>query len=136
MEVQHRSNHRSYVPEDVDEQRLREELAQTTNIEGIFRRAVHPSRFCVISWDERMVGNTWASSVPPTFSIKADAMAEDQVVDTLAKDSEEFCFLHIHRTQQRVVPARSSNLIINSQINGQLSYPVRFLERNNIRVLT
>ena len=73
--------------------------------------------------------------MPPTIPLEINAVLQNEVVDALAKESEKFCFLHIHRTQERVVAARSSNLIVNSEINGQVSYPVRFLEGNNVRVL-
>ena len=83
-----------------------------------------------------MAGNTWARSVPPAFSVKADAMTKDQVVNALAKDSEKFCFRQVHRTQERVIAARAPDLIVPFQVNRQLSQPVRFLDRNNVRVLT
>src|SRR5581483_4859809 len=105
-------------------------------MQRILGRSVHPSRFRVILRNETMARNLWTGGTPPSMPIKVETVAQDQIVNALAKEGEKFCFLHIHRTQHGEVAARASSLMVNGEINGQLSHPARFLEWNHIGMLT
>src|SRR6202008_1538132 len=103
------------------------ELSQAANVEGIFRRAIHPPPFHFKLCGEVIFRNTWAGSLPPSFLCKINVMVQDQVVNGLAKNGEKFCFLYVHRAQERVIATRGSKLIVDPKINGEVSHPVRFL---------
>ena len=57
-------------------------------------------------------------------------------VNNIAIDLGALTVLHVHRAQQGVIPARGSSLIVDGEIDAQISHPARFLERNDVRMLT
>ena len=136
VEVQHRSNHRNRIAEHVDELRVGKKLAQSANVKRVLRRAIDPTCLRVIRGDETAVGRVRAGGVSPPFSLKIDAVAENQLGNGFAEAGEKFRVVDAHRTQERVIVARGSNLIVNSEIDGQVSHPAGFFERNDIRMPT
>ena len=45
MEIEHRAHDSADIPENMDEQSVRKQLAQATDVERVFWRSIHPTSF-------------------------------------------------------------------------------------------
>src|ERR1700730_1107010 len=63
-------------------------------------------------------------------------MVQNQLVDALSERREQFVIWNVHSAQDRVIAARSANLVGNSDIYGEVAHPVRFRDGKDIWMQT
>ncbi len=83
-----------------------------------------------------MAWNRWAGSAPPPFSIKIKTVAQDQVVNALAKDAEELLGRYVHGAQDGTVVACGANPITHGNIYRELPHPIGLWKYEYVWVLT
>src|SRR4029078_2352784 len=114
------------IPENMDEQSVRKQLAQATDVERVFWRSIHPTsfgaRWCTGGFEPTRVDFQLRTGLAVSFQVLA--MAQNQLVDASTKHSEQFISSNVHRAQDRVNPARSANLVGDGDIDSEVPHPI------------
>src|SRR5215468_454763 len=126
VKIEHGTHNHAHVAENVDEASIRKQLPQTTDVERVFWCSIDPTFFRP---------SQSAGSLKPTridfqsgapgfaFSFQLLAVAQNQVVDALPQCGEQLLIPNVHGTQNRMIAARRTGLIGQSDVHSKFAQP-------------
>src|ERR1700741_619396 len=102
---------------------FREELAQPTNVQGVLWCSIYPtllrSRGCACGFEPSRFNLSFDCS-GFAFCFQIFAVAQDEAINALTESSKHFVRLNFHCAQNRVVTARSADLICDRYVNRKI----------------
>src|ERR1041385_6525600 len=111
----------------MDKQCLGKKLQQPTDVQRILWRSINPARF----GSSRYAGcfkptriNLRSVSSRFAFSLQICAMSQDKLVDAPSQSREQLAIANIHRAADRIITACGTDLVGNSDIDGEISHPI------------